>query len=86
MRTRVKICGITSQRDAAAACSAGADAIGLVFYSRSPRHVSIGLASAIALAVPPFVSRVALFKDASTEEVEAVLACVEIWTWAIFFC
>ena len=78
MRTRVKICGITSQRDAAAACSAGADAIGLVFYSRSPRHVSIELASAIALAVPPFVSRVALFKDASTEEVEAVLACVEI--------
>jgi phosphoribosylanthranilate isomerase len=78
MRTRVKICGITSQPDAAAACSAGADAIGLVFYSRSPRHVSIELASAIALAVPPFVSRVALFKDASTEEVEAVLACVEI--------
>jgi len=78
MRTRVKICGITSQRDAAAACSAGADAIGLVFYSRSPRHVSVELASTIALAVPPFVSRVALFKDASTEEVEAVLACVEI--------
>ena len=78
MHTRVKICGITSQRDAAAACSAGADAIGLVFYARSPRHVSIEDASAIALAVPPFVSRVALFKDASAEEVEAVLASVEV--------
>ena len=47
MRTRVKICGITSQQDAAAACSAGADAIGLVFYARSPRHVSNEDAAAI---------------------------------------
>lgn len=74
MRTRVKICGITSPGDAQAAALHGADAIGLVFYAPSPRCVTAERAREIAAATPPFVSRVALFVNPSAEEVRAVLA------------
>jgi phosphoribosylanthranilate isomerase len=59
--TRIKICGITREEDALAAAHSGADAIGLVFYERSPRHVSIGRAKQLAAALPPFVTVVGLF-------------------------
>ncbi|WP_297364041.1 phosphoribosylanthranilate isomerase [Acidiferrobacter sp.] len=78
MPTRVKICGITRPTDAAAAAAAGADAIGLVFYRPSPRHVDIDTARAILDAVPPFVTRVGLFVDAAADEIEAVLASVAL--------
>jgi phosphoribosylanthranilate isomerase len=73
MRTRVKICGITRVGDAQAACKAGADAIGLIFYPPSPRFVSPQQARALRDALPPFVTPVALFVDPSREEVERVL-------------
>jgi phosphoribosylanthranilate isomerase len=73
MRTRVKICGITRVEDAQAACVAGADAIGLVFYPPSPRFLAIERARALRDALPPFVTPVALFVDPSREEVERVL-------------
>jgi phosphoribosylanthranilate isomerase len=73
VRTRVKICGITSPRDAQAAARLGADAIGLVFYEPSPRHVTIAQANAIAGSVPPFVARVALFVNPAADTVRAVL-------------
>jgi len=73
MRTRVKICGITRTVDARAAAEAGADAIGLVFYPPSPRFLSGEQALAVRRALPPFVSAVALFVNASGEEVERVL-------------
>jgi phosphoribosylanthranilate isomerase len=73
MRTRVKICGITRLEDARAACEAGADAIGLIFYPPSPRFVSPQQARALRDALPPFVTPVALFVDPSREEVERVL-------------
>lgn len=73
MRTRVKICGITSPADAQAAARLGADAIGLVFYEPSPRSVTIEQASAIAASVPPFVARVALFVNPAAAAVRAVL-------------
>lgn len=78
MRTRVKICGITRCEDAQLAVDAGADAVGLVFYEKSPRFVSNSQAAEISQCIPAFVSRVALFKDAEQEMVESVLAQVEI--------
>ena len=77
-RTRVKICGITRPEDALAAAAAGADAIGLVFYANSPRAVSIEQAQAIISVLPPFVTRVGLFVDATSEELDAVLDQVEL--------
>jgi len=71
--TRVKICGITRVEDARAAADAGADAIGLVFYQRSPRHVSVDDARAIAAAVGPFVTTVALFVNPEPSQVEEVV-------------
>ncbi|MDO8263965.1 MAG: phosphoribosylanthranilate isomerase [Gallionella sp.] len=78
MVTRVKICGITRVEDALAAARSGADAIGLVFYERSPRHVSIAQAAQLAAALPPFVSVVGLFVDAEAAFVREVLAQVPL--------
>ena len=77
-RTRVKICGITRVEDALAAVSAGADAIGLVFYAPSPRCVTIAQAQQIVAALPPFVNVVALFVNATIAEIETILAQVRI--------
>lgn len=71
--TRAKICGITRVEDALAAARLGADAIGLVFYPPSPRHVSIAQARAIAAALPPFVTTVGLFVNPEAAQVKTVL-------------
>jgi phosphoribosylanthranilate isomerase len=73
MRTRIKICGITRTQDARAAAEAGADAIGLVFYPRSPRFLSVERAVEIRDALPPFVQSVALFVNADAAQVAQVL-------------
>ncbi|SHE90001.1 phosphoribosylanthranilate isomerase [Microbulbifer donghaiensis] len=75
---QVKICGITSIEDAVAAVAAGADALGLVFYSASPRHIDAETAATIAAAVPPFVTLTGLFVDAEAAEVQAVLEQVPL--------
>jgi phosphoribosylanthranilate isomerase len=69
VRTRIKICGITRAADARAAAEAGADAIGLVFYPPSPRHLSIELARELRYSLPPFVAAVALFVNPDAETV-----------------
>ena len=76
--TRVKICGITRVEDTLAVAQAGANAIGLVFYERSPRHVGIELAARLAAAPPPFVSVVGLFVDADAAFVREGLAQVPL--------
>ncbi|SDZ90346.1 phosphoribosylanthranilate isomerase [Microbulbifer marinus] len=75
---QVKICGITNIEDATAAVAAGADALGLVFYPSSPRHVDVDTAATIAAAVPPFVTLTGLFVDAAAADVEAVLTKVPL--------
>lgn len=78
MRTRVKICGITRPEDALTAVKYGADAIGLVFYAPSPRNVSIDRAAEIVASLPPYVSTVGLFVNASPTEIESVLKQVNL--------
>jgi len=78
LRTRIKICGLTRVDDALAAAHAGADAIGLVFWSGTPRVVDVGRARAFADALPHFVTTVALFVDPAVDEVRAVVDGVRI--------
>jgi phosphoribosylanthranilate isomerase len=78
MRTRVKICGITSNEDARMVIDAGVDALGLVFYEKSPRFVTVSQAAEISHIIPAFVSSVALFKDAGETFIRSVLQHVEI--------
>ncbi|XZG69202.1 phosphoribosylanthranilate isomerase [Chitinibacteraceae bacterium HSL-7] len=73
MHTRIKICGLKDAATARATAEAGADAIGLVFYEKSPRAVSGAQAASIAAALPAFVSSVGLFVDAEPAFVRAVL-------------
>ncbi len=76
--TRVKICGITTPEQAWHAASSGADAIGLVFHENSPRHVTPARAEEICRRLPAFVTTVALFQDASADDVIATLEQVAI--------
>ncbi len=78
MRTRVKICGFTRVEDAVYAAYSGVDAIGLVFYPPSPRHVEIEQAIKIVNALPAFTSVVALFVDEQEARIREVLAQVPI--------
>lgn len=73
-RTRIKICGIRDEATAHAAAEAGADAVGLVFATGSPRCVTVAQANAIAQGLPPYVDTVGLFVDA---DVEAIGVTVE---------
>ncbi|MEO6421443.1 MAG: phosphoribosylanthranilate isomerase [Candidatus Nitrotoga sp.] len=71
--TRIKICGITRVEDILAASNSGADAIGLVFYEKSPRYVTLKQAAKLAAVIPPFVTLVGLFVNASAEAVQETL-------------
>lgn len=69
LRPQVKICGLTRVDEAVACVRAGADAIGLVFYPPSPRHVSAATAGEIAAALPPAVAKVGVFVDETKDNV-----------------
>ncbi len=73
---RTKICGITSYEDAMIAIDAGADALGFVFYEKSPRFVSVEQAKTIISKLPPFVEKVALFVNESAETIDSVCSTV----------
>lgn len=75
-RTRIKICGLTREQDVDAVAGAGADACGFVLYAGSPRHVSAERAGALARRLPPFVTPVLLFVNATPAEVAAGCAAV----------
>ena len=69
MPVKVKICGITNLADGMAAAEAGADALGFVFYDRSPRSISVEAAAALIRQLPPFVMKVGVFVDAPEDAV-----------------
>ena len=71
--TRIKICGLTRVQDVQAVASSGADALGLVFYGKSPRYVTLQQAAQLAAAIPPFVTLVGLFVNPAKDEVREVL-------------
>ena len=75
-RTRIKICGLTREEDVDAAVAAGIDAIGLVMYEHSARHVSLERAAELASRLPPFVTPVLLFVNANTTKI--IAACARI--------
>lgn len=77
-RTRIKICGLTRHEDVQAAVAAGADALGFVFYSKSPRYIQPEAAARLMAKIPPFVSTVGLFVNASVAEVQEVVAQTSI--------
>jgi phosphoribosylanthranilate isomerase len=70
-RTRIKICGLTREADVDAALEAGADAIGLVFYAASPRAISLSQAEDLVRRLPPFVTPVGLFVNATPQDIAA---------------
>jgi len=70
---RTKICGITSYEDAMNAIEAGADALGFVFYEKSPRYISVEDAQKIIQKLPPFVEKVALFVNETPQSIN--VAC-----------
>jgi phosphoribosylanthranilate isomerase len=77
-RTRIKICGITRPADGVVAALAGADAIGLVFYPPSPRHLTLNRAAEVIAALPPLVTTVALMVDPTADEVAALLRALPV--------
>ncbi|ETI62064.1 phosphoribosylanthranilate isomerase [Marinomonas profundimaris] len=79
MTCRVKICGITNHEDAQMACRYGADALGFVFYEKSPRYITPETANSIVASLPPFVTPVALFVDANSDVIDSVIKGSSRW-------
>jgi phosphoribosylanthranilate isomerase len=76
MRTRIKICGLTREVDVDDALEAGADALGFVLYAKSPRHVTLERAVELIGRLPPFVTPVLLFVNASPAELRRATEAV----------
>src|SRR5690606_12825183 len=77
MRTRIKLCGFTREEDVRAATAAGVDALGMIFFSKSSRAISIEQAKRLRAEIPPFVHTVALFVNADHEYVDEVITAVK---------
>lgn len=77
-RTRIKVCGITRLEDALLASQLGVDAVGFVFYPKSPRYISPDKAATIIRQLPPFVSAVGLFVNPTQDEIADVLKSVPL--------
>ena len=78
--TKIKICVFTNADNAREAALAGVDAIGLVFYEKSPRNVDINSAREIVAALPPFVNMVGLFVNANPSFIDEILCEVPLDT------
>ncbi|VVE04777.1 N-(5'-phosphoribosyl)anthranilate isomerase [Pandoraea iniqua] len=79
-RTRIKICGLSQPADVDHAVALGVDAIGLVFYPPSPRYVDLARAAELARRVPPYVSVVGLFVNATADDIARTVEAVPLTT------
>jgi phosphoribosylanthranilate isomerase len=79
-RTRIKFCGITRPTDAIAAANAGADAIGLIFYPKSHRYVTIDTAQEILAVLPPMISPIGLFVNSPVDEIRKIATALKLRT------
>jgi len=71
-QVKVKVCGMTSLKDALVAVEGGADAVGFIFYKKSPRSVTMKTVREIVLELPPFVDTVGVFVDETAEQVNKI--------------
>lgn len=78
MNVRVKICGLSRQADVAASAAVGAAYVGLVFFPKSPRYITLETARALALNVPMGIAKVALVVDADNAELDTLLDTVPL--------
>ncbi len=80
-RTRIKICGLTREADVHDAVAAGADALGFVLYEQSARHVSLARATELIKLLPPFVTPVLLFVNASVAQLQQAAQALPLALW-----
>jgi len=71
-QVKVKVCGMTSLKDALVAVEVGADAVGFIFYKKSPRSVTMKTVREIVLELPPFVDTVGVFVDETAEQINKI--------------
>ena len=71
-QVKVKVCGMTSLKDALVAVEGGADAVGFIFYKKSPRSVTMKTVREIVLELPPFVDTVGVFVDETAEQINKI--------------
>lgn len=73
MRTRIKMCGLKREKDVAAGVAVGLDALGFIFYEKSPRNVEPDFVRSMVARMPPFTECVGVFVDREREEVEEII-------------
>jgi len=71
-QVKVKVCGMTNLKDTLVAVEEGADAVGFIFYKKSPRSVTMKLVREIVLELPPFVDTVGVFVDETAEQINKI--------------